>query len=332
MKKLGIYSLIFIVLFILLYHALVRVYYGEHPFRQWELQSVDTMKYSRDRSREFLQGKISVTEIDKQVDSISETGATHVAIGTPYDEEFLPIMKLWVSAARKHNLKVWFRGNFSGWEEWFEYKKMTKSEHLEKTKAFIENNPDIFQDGDIFTSCTECENGSKVQYGDHRSIAEHRTFLLSEYSITKEAFRNINKDVKSNYYSMNGDLAKAMMDMETTLAFDGIVVIDHYVKDPKELAQDIRALGKQSGGTIILGEFGAPIPAIHGEMSEEAQTKWIQEALREVAGIPEVGGINYWTNKDSSTAIWTMEGKAKAGVGVLTRFFKGREYVIKYSD
>lgn len=308
------------------------MFFGTHPNRQWDVQSIDTMKYSRDRARETLQGILEEKEIDRQVRAIADTGATHVAIGTPYDEEFLPVMKLWVKSARNHGLNVWFRGNFSGWEGWFEYKKIDKATHIRLTKSFIENNKELFEDGDIFTSCTECENGYKVEYGDQQDIANHRAFLLEEYTVAKQAFAAIKKDVKANFYSMNGDLAKAMMDRETTAAFDGIVVIDHYVKDPEKLAQDIRTLASQSGGTIILGEYGAPIPDIHGAMSEEEQLLWVTESLKEVAQIPTVGGINYWTNQDSSTAIWDVEGKAKDSVGILKRYFKGKMLITRYSN
>lgn len=332
MKKLILYIVVFLILFGGIYAALNYMFFGNHPYRQWDVQSIDTMKYSRDRARETLKGVLTEKEIAQQVEDIAKTGATHVAIGTPYDEEFTPVMKLWVEAARKHNLNVWFRGNFSGWEGWFEYKEIDKPTHIAKTKAFIENNPDLFEDGDIFTSCTECENGHKVEYGNPQDIAAHRDFLLEEYEITKQAFAKINKDVRSNFYSMNGDLALAMMDSETTLAFDGIVVIDHYVKEPEQLANDIRTLAKQSGGTIILGEYGAPIPDIHGVMTDEEQMLWVKESLHAVSQIPEVGGVNYWTNKDSSTAIWDKNGKAKWAVGILMQYFKGKVHVIKYSN
>src|SRR3989337_4369090 len=103
MKKLTLYSFMFLALFVGIYAALNFMFYGTHPNRQWEMQSIDTMKYSRDRARETLQGKLADQEIDKQMKAIANTGATHVSIGTPYDEEFLPVMEKWVKSARKHN-------------------------------------------------------------------------------------------------------------------------------------------------------------------------------------------------------------------------------------
>src|SRR3989344_4870027 len=122
----------------------------------WEIQSIDTMKYSRDLAREKLQDRSFLVTIDSQVKKIAETGATHVAIGTPYDEEFIPYLKAWVDSARRYNLKVWFRGNFSGWEEWFNYPKIGRAEHLLKLASFISKNPHLFGDGDLFTTCPEC--------------------------------------------------------------------------------------------------------------------------------------------------------------------------------
>src|SRR3989344_7391314 len=112
----------------------------------WKVQSIDTMKYSRDLSREKLEDKSFDSIIDDTMKKISATGATHVSIGTPYDSEFLPILKRWVDSARKNGLKVWFRGNWSGWEGWFGYPKISRDEHIALTENFILNNPNLFKD------------------------------------------------------------------------------------------------------------------------------------------------------------------------------------------
>lgn len=294
--------------------------------QSWEIQSIDTMKSSRDSAREKLHDPLFDTVIDTQMKNIAATGANYVAIGTPYDEEFYPFLTRWVQSARKYNLRVWFRGNFSGWEGWFGYPRISREMHIEKTKAFIVNNKDLFEDGDIFTSCPECENGIPISYSDTGSLHAHREFLLREYNMVKSLFSQIGKDVKANYYSMNGDVAKAIMDKPTTAAFDGVVVIDHYVETPSQLAHDVRFLAAQSGGSIILGEFGAPIPDIHGTISEEEQAAWIDEALQELKGIPEVKGINYWVNHGGTTEIWRSTGQPKSAVAVLTKYYSQRKF------
>jgi hypothetical protein len=287
----------------------------------WEIQSIDTMKFSRDLAREKL-NDVSFGEIIKmQVAEIAVTGATHVAIGTPYDEEFIPFLEMWVRAARANNLNVWFRGNFSGWEGWFGYQKIGKEEHLQKTKDFILNNPQLFEDGDIFTSCVECENGGPGDPRDTKNVSGYRQFLITEYEVTRKAFKQIGKNVKANYFSMNGDVAYLVMDKKTTQALGGIVVIDHYVKDPKQLSKDIRQLSERSEGNIILGEFGVPIPDIHGVMTEYEQALWIDKALFELANIKDLAGINYWTGFGGTTNIWRDDGSEKSGVEVLSGYY-----------
>lgn len=288
-----------------------------------KVRAIDTMKYSRDVAREKLKDPSFDAVIDEQVRNISGLGATHVAIATPYDAEFLPIMKRWVAAARKHNLKVWFRGNFSGWEEWFEYPPMSRRTHLRRTEQFILTNKDLFEDGDIFTSCPECENGGPgdPRFGD---LEGFRKFLIDEYTITKKAFEKIDKDVTANYYSMNGDVARLAMDKETTKALDGIVTIDHYVKDHDRLVKDIADIAKESGGKIVLGEIGAPIPDIHGDMTQLEQAQWMAEGFAGIDTMPQVVGVNYWVNLGGSTQLWDDNGKEKLIAQVIKNYYLKR--------
>ncbi len=289
----------------------------------WKFQSIDTMKYSRDNSREYLGSSSTVKAVIKwQVAAIAETGVTHVAIATPYDEEFLPILRLWVAEARKHELKVWFRGNWSGWEQWFEYPRISREQHIEKTILFIEENPDLFEDGDFFTACPECENGGPGDPRRNNDAVGHRKFLIQETEVTTTAFQKIKKEVHSNLHPMNADVARLVMDEATTKALGGIVTIDHYVKTPEQLAKDVRDIAKKSKGKIILGEFGAPIPDINGKFTDAQQAEWIQNALTLLVDEPDLIGLSYWTNVGGTTEIWSDDGQASSAVEVLTSFFK----------
>lgn len=287
----------------------------------WKVQSIDTMKYSRDLSREKLHDKSFNSVIDDTMKKISATGATHVSIGTPYDSEFLPILKRWVNSARKYNLKVWFRGNFSGWEGWFDYPKLKRDEHIILIGNFITDNPDLFQNNDIFTGCPECENGGPGDPRYNGDLEGHRTFIIREYEVTKNAFDKIGKKVRSNFNSMNGDVAALVMDKATTRALGGIVAIDHYVETPEKLLTDIRKLSAESGGKIVLAEFGVPIPDVNGEMSELEQAKWISGALDRLAKMRELEGLNYWVSVGGSTEIWSDAGSPKLAVQTITNFF-----------
>lgn len=287
----------------------------------WDVRSVDTTKYSRDVAGQMLTEKGFDELIESQVAQVASVGATHIALGTPYDTQFKPVLKKWVDASRKKNLKVWFRGNFSGWEEWFGYQRIGREEHKELLRKFILENPDLFDDGDIFTSCPECENGGPGDPRLNGDVWGHRQFLIEEYQISQESFGKIGKKVTSGYYSMNLDVANLVMDQKTTKALGNIVAIDHYIKTPNQLISDVRAIAERTGGKVVLGEFGAPIPDIHGDMTEFEQANWIDQAFSELIKIEDVIAVNYWTGVGGSTAIFRDNGEEKKAVPIIRKYF-----------
>lgn len=295
--------------------------------RFFHVQAIDTMKFSRDIAREKMNDVSYDKEIDIQTSNIAHTGATHIAIATPYDDEFIPYMRRWVNAARTHNLKVWFRGNFSGWEGWFDYPKIRRKEHSKMLQRFIVNNLDLFENGDVFTSCPECENGGEGDPRITRDIDGFRTFLILENTIAQEAFASMNKDVITNYYSMNGDVAQLIMDKETTRKLGGVTTIDHYVSTPEKLVADVRNMAKDSGGKVVLGEFGAPIPDIHGDMTEQEQADWVDHALEQVIKSNVVQSVSYWTSRGGSTMLWNDDNSPRKVVETLIKYY--RPYTIQ---
>jgi hypothetical protein len=323
MKKITYILFVFLtLLFIGLFLSKNNKSIKNEPEPRWKVAAIDTVKYSRDLAREKAISKSFEAEIETQIKNIANTGATHVSIGTPYDSEFTPFLTKWVTVARKYNLSVWFRGNFSGWEGWFEYKKISRDEHKKMVEEFIKNNGNLFEDGDIFTSCPECENGGPGDPRHNGDLVGHRQFLIDEYQVSKEAFRLVGKNVTSNYFPMNGDVARLVMDKETTRSLGGVVTVDHYVFDSAKLNNDLTELSISSGGKIVLGEFGAPIPDIHGKMSEDEQSEWIDQTLALIFNNPNVIGISYWTNIGGSTGIWNSDNSPKKAVTILTKYFK----------
>jgi hypothetical protein len=298
----------------------------------WDFQAVDTMKYSRDMAGAKLHQTDFDKTIDKQVKDIADIGATHVAIATPYDKEFVPFLRRWVLAARRHNLKVWFRGNFSGWEGWFEYKRISREEHLKLTKDFITNNQDLFENGDYFTACPECENGGPGNPFSTGDFEGHKQFLIDSYSVASNAFKNAGKNVQVNLNSMNGDVAKRIMDEKTTIKLGGVVTVDHYVSSEDQLNNDLNAYAKQAKSPVILGEYGAPIPDLHGDMSEDQQAQWIDKSMALLAKNSNLIGINYWTNMGGSTQLWKEDGTAKKAVETVKKYFKPKLMNIRIVD
>lgn len=294
----------------------------QKPVRTWQIKSIDTMKYSRDLAEEKLNDPLFDQVIDEQIKAIGQTGATYVAIATPYDEKFVPVLARWIEAARRYNLFVWYRGNFSGWEGWFgQGRSLTRQKHLELTRQFIQNHPDIFVDGDIFSPCPECENGGPGDPRYQTGIQEFRDFMISEHKASQEEFAKVNKKVATNIAPMNFDVALLVFDEKTTKEMGSIIAIDHYVKTPQKLAQDIDELNTRTRAKIFLGEFGTPIPDITGKLDYNQQAVWVEEALRLVAQKDYVIGLNYWVSHGGSTAIFNNDNSARPAADILKKYF-----------
>lgn len=309
-------SLFFCSLFFLVFCTVVHAAEG----RFWDIQSIDTMKYSRDIARE----PNVIDKVPALVSNIAALTPTHIAISTPYDEEFYPYLKKWVDEARSHHLKIWFRGNWSSWEGWFGYPKFTNiTEHHTKTAGLIAQHPELFADGDIFTPAPEAENGV---IGDPRFTPNGKNtfnqFLVASYDTCTQAFEKINKDVKCGYFSTNGDVAREILTPEVVSKIGGVVVIDHYVKDTSKLIADIQFFNEKYKAPIVLGEFGAPIPDIHGEFSQKEQADYIENAFYELTKINNiVQGINYWTAYGGSTRLFEGDLAPRTAATVVGNYY-----------
>lgn len=290
-------------------------------YRFWNVQAIDTMKYSRDLARD--------TEAQKNmpdwVAKIADLGPTHIAIGTPYDEEFYPLLEAWVKESRKQGLKIWFRGNFSAWEGWFDRpKNLSAEEHHKLTAQFITKHPNLFEEGDIFTPAPEPENGA---LGDPREAKSKQepflAFITTSQATCEQSFKKINIAVTCGYFSTNGDVAKEVLTIDSVKNAGNVVVIDHYVKESKQLYEDILFLNKKYNALVGVGEFGAPIPDLHGQLDEADQAKRIREDLSRLAQARQyLVAINYWTAFDGTTQLFNADGSARQAVNAIKDYYK----------
>lgn len=317
------YLLLVLLLFSFLYIFQTVVKAASNTSTIWNMQCIDTMKTSRDKAREWMHTPSANLFIDAQVKFIKQSGATCIAIDTPYDPEFIPILSIWVSTARKYELSVWFRGNFSSWEGWFDYPKFTNpSDHHKKTYDFIIKNKNLFRNGDMFTPIPEAENG---MIGDPRKTGkrkEFNQFLIASYGNCNKAFYAIGKDIHCGYFSMNGDVANEILTKDTVKKIGNVVVIDHYVPTAMQMEHDIVALAKKFDAKIVLGEFGAPIPDVNGNMSEE-ETKLFLDQLFSVfyKHKDTIAGLNYWTLYGGSTALLTETYLPKSPFSLIEKYY-----------
>lgn len=287
----------------------------------WQVQSIDTMKVSRDEARAQLNNPSFDTEIEKEIQEIKNLGANYVAIDTPYDDEFLPYLARWVQLARKTGLRVWFRGNWSSWEGWFDYpKNMTPENHLIMTTKFIETHANLFEDGDIFDPCPECENAGywKQPDGDN----EYKNFLLHQQSILDNSFSKIKKNVYTNVFSIIGGRAKEMMDQKTLNTLGNLVTIDHYIKDASLMDDYLNFFNNNFHTKVLIGEFGAPIPDINGAMDESQQSAFVNAVFEQLyKNKSGVFGVNYNVLTVGTTAIMNADGTPRRVAEVIKNYF-----------
>lgn len=83
-------------------------------------------------------------------------------------------------------------------------------------------------------------------------------------------------------------------------------------------------MAQNSGGKVVLGEFGAPIPDITGNMSEEEQSAWLEKTLSLLSKNEYVEGVNYWVGEGGSTQLWDESGNAKIAVKTISKYFQPR--------
>jgi hypothetical protein len=278
-------------------------YHGPTTF--WHDQCIDTMKTSRDKAREWGKRADLAQLVDAQTSLVAATGANCIAIDTPYDAEFLPVLRTWVASARSHHLRVWFRGNFSGWEGWFDYpRELTRDQLLAATRDFIAANPGLFADDDIFTPAPEAENGGPFKPAGSHFTADYRGFLIAETTTSNRAFAAIGKHVGTNWASMSGGVARSTLNQPTINALGGLVALDHYVPTAADMGSELDHYHQTFGARLVVGEWGAPIPDINGTLTSDEQVALVTDILAQMAARSSfVTGVNYWTLTGGSTGL-----------------------------
>jgi hypothetical protein len=291
------------------------------PQQLWEVRSVDTMKTSRDLAREKLHDNSYDTIIERDLKLIKDMGANYVAIDTPYDDQFVPYLRRWVKLARKTGLKVWFRGNFSAWEGWFDYPKdMTPQEHVRATAAFIDQNSDLFEDGDAFDPCPECENAQ--WWPQPQKDNEYNEFVSNQQVVLKNSFDKIGKKVHTNWTGIIGGRAREVLDESAVRSLGNLVAIDHYTNSVANMDSYIDYFANTFNAKTLVSEFGAPIPDIHGKMSETQQADFIESMMNIFYENKEnVYGLNYFALGTGTTEIIDAKGNPKLAYETIKKYY-----------
>lgn len=294
----------------------------------WKYQCIDTMKQSRDSARSWKDRSDLKQIIERELDIIVSLGANCVAVGTPYDEEFWPLIRMWTDRAHSRNLSVWFRGNMSGWEGWFKYPRYTSvQQHHDGMRKFILANAKYFQGRDLLTPSPEPENGHLMGNGNPWSKPGLTTalanFVLASQDNCEKALRDAGGRASCGFFGSNGYVAERVYNERIANETGNVIVVDHYVDTSKEFIKDFKTIADLHNTNVFAGEFGSYIPSINGVQSEAEQAQLVEEFLKAMYVNKKIfTGLNYWVLRGGTTALLRDDFTEKPVAKVLRRYFK----------
>lgn len=258
-----------------------------------------------------------------------------VALAVPYDN--LTKYTNYVADARTKGFKIWHRSHWNRWQgDNGTSADMTAQEYLDDTYDFIVDNSTLFADGDLFTTCVECNNADGVNTTDpfrttgSFDFTKYNRFCRDQVTYANAAFTAIGKSVRTNLLSFSLsllDLSGQSLDSgdsgngsgfdnaDMVSYFDSIITIDHYLSStyrtgstyatPYESDLNKIKLAFPSC-RIMIGEWG-----FHTESAgSDGEQYGVYDAVSKVIrNRTDVVGLNYWNHLgQTQSSIWTDSG------------------------
>jgi hypothetical protein len=255
------------------------------PQHTWKIQSVDTMKISKDT----MGGQWTQGQINSEISVDAKLGVTHITIDCPYDDysTYSPVITSgyktkFITPIRNAGLKVWHRSHWNSWEgDYGSYGFVKKtptsspsmalgdsvsvlngtdtSSYMYQTYNYILTHSSEFQAGDIFTPACEVEN-TGVGAGSTNMFADYPTlwkWMRDSITVCNEAFKQIGLggQVFVGLWGNSGFTALNNLD-ERTVDSGTWLTIDHYIWDTAQMTTDLSNIYSYYGDPIIIGEWG----------------------------------------------------------------------------
>jgi hypothetical protein len=298
----------------------------------WQFKSADFMKVTQD----VVTNSPTASLIDTYISQAKALGATHISVCVPYDHPTIDTnaqTKVWVDAARKYGLNVWFRKSWCSDEGWYGVAKNNSNDRINDTKNWVAANASLFADGDIFTPKPEPQNmgvigmnsGSNARF---QSVAAFNSWLRSMMSTIASEFTTLNKKVTVGMWGFDGFVVcgygnpdwqgKSFLEAATVQACGNVLAVDHYPELVGKPMTDFQAVFKQvwPGVKYVQGEWGS---VGTGDIATQINT-----TMGTLDSDPNVVGFNYWTMVDGSQseALLNPDGsKKEPAFDLVSKFF-----------
>lgn len=284
---------------------------NHHP---WAIRSVDMQKETQDK----LKDPASEPYIKEIVKLAKEVNATHVAIGTPYDNPSDPqavdtveFTRQWSDAAHDIGLNVWHRHMPEGFQGFYNEKKEVK-DYKPMITQYILDHPDFFRDGDIFAPFPEPQNGGVVGINcqpkdicQFDSVEEFNREMQAYVKECRQSFAKIGKKVKVGYYGFDGFIVaglgnpdwegKTFLSDETVRVLDDTITVDHYTdKGAQGYVKDYTTIHNIfPKDQIVIGELG-PASNLPDNAPQEEITKSFHDTLEALSQLDWIIAVNMY--------------------------------------
>lgn len=279
------------------------------------------------------------TERRAEAGEIYDAGAQYAAIAIPYEN--YAKYKNFVDDIRSEGLKVYHRSHWNAWEGDNDYTvHLGRQEYLERTYHFIVDHPELFEDGDLFGLCVECNNANDngnytfrtpETSGGSFDYSKYNQFLKDQVAYANAAFAAISKSVYTFPISVSlstinldgqildsgdGGNSNGLSDSDFVTYFGGLLTIDHYLSDSyrdtdsygTKYASDLDKINTAFPNcSIMIGEWGYHTTvAVDDTEQDTVYNDVITNALQEKDYLI---GVSYWVQMGSTTAsMWTDTG------------------------
>jgi hypothetical protein len=236
-------------------------------------------------------------------------GATHVAIGVPYDNG--DQWDKWVDAAHNNGLSVIGRSHWNSQEgDNGAPDNLTPGQYITNTDGFLNTHKSHLKPGDVFIYCVEPEQGHywSRTYGSNWSgnataMAEYNKFIQDGINHGKQILSSIG-GIDTSLVSVNGDML--MLLSQDTVNLMTAVAVDHYTENenngPKhtydlkymhdKMVADLDRFYNKWHKPIYIGEWGFTINS--DEVSDDWQKTVYTDLLGIFAGNSNIYGVNIW--------------------------------------
>ncbi len=273
-----------------------------------------------------------LNEYQEYKNLLANPSECYVALAVPYDN--LTKYTNYVTDARTKGFKVWHRSHWNRWQgDNGEDADMTAQEYLDDTYDFIVENPTLFADGDLFTTCVECNNAdgenttNPFRTDDVFDFTKYNRFCRDQVTYANAAFLAIGKSVRTNLLSFSlslldlngqsldsgdGGNASGIDDAGMVAWFDSMVTIDHYLsadyRDGTTYATNYAAdmvklkLAFPSC-RFMIGEWGFHTQSAGSDGEQHGVYDAVSQVIRERS---DIIGLNYWNHLgQTQSSLWT---------------------------